>query len=607
MKAATFGWLDSLKRIDATLAGRKAVRLQVWIFLIPLFTLFTWLCFRESLPISRAHLFFTALISQVLCALAYWATRSFVINRAGKHSTLKLFGWYALFTLPIEIGKDLVLGIPTGWHTDLPVIWLVIPTSCLIVAIWVTLSNLSVNWFAAARVTLGEQRAVEATLSSTRFKLRSQLAADLERLRAQVQESLVPTIEKLRERLRAQAHPEDSTLLKSASEIREFCELEVRALSHQIAERQVTLDAPQATSRLGFVPAVLTIVRNGDISLNQMFAVMLSLAIPYALNAAGLQAVFVTVVGLIVGFGILRLIDPTRRRLFGNGGASSFFSALVMYLGISVFGVWVLNELLPLYPSLWDYVDTLWWLLPAILIFVWAILGFVFGANHVLSASLDKVRSANESLVRENQRLLGLAASTRNRIYRLLHGAIQGRLAAVSLALTAIVNESDEQRREELMTQAVDQIALAEADLRHAFDERREDQSTQSRLDTMVAAWRNLLQIQLDVPGAATTLLDEFELFGDEVLSAIQEGITNAHRHSHARSVSVAVTLDAAGELRLSITNDVANESGSANAREGGTGLEQIAIGAKSLTFARDASQANLTAVWQLPTNRSDR
>ncbi|MDE2387050.1 MAG: hypothetical protein KGL77_05085 [Actinomycetales bacterium] len=527
-------------------------------------------------------------------------------SRCGKYSTLKLFGWYALFALPSEIYKDLALGVSSQWTTEHPVIWLVVPTSCVVVAIWVTLSSLTVKWFSAARVSLGELRMVEASLSKTRLKLRTQLTNDLERLRAQVQEALVPTIETLRERLRAQSHNENSTLLKSASEIRDFCELEVRALSHQIAERKVSLDEPQSSSRLGFLPATLTIVRNGDITLNRMFAVILSLGVPYALNSAGIQAVFVTVLGLTLGFAILRVIDPTRRRLFGNSGAASFFSALLMYLSISVVGVWLLNRLLPLYPSLWDYVDTLAWLLPAMLIFLWLILGFAFGANDVLRASIGKLRAANESLVRENQRLLGLAAATRNRIYRLLHGAIQGRLAAVSLALTAIVSETDEKRRDELMTQAIDQIALAEADLRHAFDERREDAAAQSRLDTMVAAWRNLLEIRMEMPSAAIRLFDSHELFGDQVLSAIQEGITNAHRHSHARSVSVAVTLDADGELRLSIVNDVANAS-VLDAREGGTGLEQIAAGAKAFDFAIGEGAATLTAVWQVPTSQSGR
>jgi signal transduction histidine kinase len=558
------------------------------------------------LPISREHLIWVDVTSQAISFFIYLGTRRFVFNRAGRHSTLKLFGWYALFALPSEIYKDIALGVSTKWSTDHPVIWLVVPTSCAVVAIWVTLSNLTVNWFSAARVALGELKMIEASLSKTRFKLRTQLTNDLERLRAQVQEALVPTIETLRERLRAQSHTEDSTLLKSASEIRDFCELEVRALSHEIAERGVTIDAPQTSSRLGFVTAALTVVRNGDITLNRMFAAILSLGIPYALNSSGIQAVFVTVLGLTIGYAILRLIDPTRRRVFGSKGAGSFFSALMMYLSISVIGVWALNELLPLYPSLWDYVDTLSWLLPAMLIFLWVILGFVFGANDVLQASIDKLRAANEALAHENERLQTLVTAARNRIYRLLHGAIQGRLAAVSLALTAIVNENDEKRREALMAQAVDQIALAEADLRNAFDVHREDEAAQSRLENMAAAWRNLLEIRLDVPSAVIKLLDESELLGGLVLTAIQEGITNAHRHAHARSVSVALSVVGECELRLNIVNDVAIASVVA-AREGGTGLEQIAAGAKAFDFAIVEGAATLTAVWQVPTNQSGR
>ena len=599
MKAKSGQIAVALNRLDASLAGAKAARLEVWFFVGPLFVFFTWIAFRESLPISREHLLAVDLLGQLVTFATYRFTRGFVTKRAGQSSVAKLLIWYLVVSLPSELMKDYLLGIPTDWHPDRPVLWLVVPLSCMIAGIWLLFANLAVNWFSAARDSLGQLKAAEKKLKETRSQLREQLNLELEKLRTQVESTLVPEIERLRQKLRNGNHLEDSVLLTRAAEIRSFCDHEVRALGREITERREQALQGAASKRLGFLPALLIIVRNGDISLNKLFIVMLTLAIPYATNSAGYQAVLVTAIGLSAGYVILRLVDPLRRKLFGNTGVASFGSGLVMYLSISWMGVWILNLGLPLYASLWDYIDTLWWLLPVILVFVWLVLGFVFGANDVLKASIEEIAETNLKLVADNQKMQSMAVLARKRVYKLLHGSVQGRLAAVSLALTAMVDEQNNGTRQRLLHQALEQMLLAEVDLKNAFGDTQDTVSVQARIEAIVAAWRNLLRIDVHGVDQISGVLEAKSPLTDEVVNAFQEGITNAHRHSRASSLNVAFEVSAEGLLTMRLVNDV-NVSVALDKQSPGTGLEHIASGAYDLAFRSLANQAELFASWQL-------
>ena len=614
----------TLNRLDVTLAGDKAVTLKAWLFVGPLFALFTWIAYRDALHLSAGQLLVLGTVAQIITFGTYVLTRGIVARRSGQRSAVTLFGWYLLVSLPSELIKDALLGISADWQPDRPILWLVVPSSCLIGAVWLTLANLAVNWFSAARDSLGQLRSVEATLNETRTKLTSQLTAELERLREQVEAALVPEIERLRQRLRSSDYLEDSVLLKSAAEIRAFCDQEVRELGREIAHRREAAVTARPSKRLGVGSAIRIIAQSSDTSLSRLYLVMMSLALPYATNSSGYQAILVTGVALTLGYLLVLAVDSLRRKFFAGRAMSNFISSLLMYLAVSFVGVWALRAGLPLYPALDDYVDSLWFLVPAILIFVWAVLGFVFGANQVLKATLNLVAETNEQLAIENHRLQTQAVATRKRVYQLLHGAIQGRLAAVSLALTALVGETDEQKRKDLLAQAVEQIALAESDLKNAFVESPDALAFENRIRDIVGAWRNLLTLEVQVPAVVSRVLKVNRFVADEVLNAIREGITNAHRHASATRVVIRLELVEPNQLEpsrleLRLFNDVRGGTAIAarsvtaatptmaaepesNANRG-TGLEQIEISATELRFSSSDERAELFASWNLALN----
>ena len=604
MKSQFHALARGITRLDQTLAGKKAASLEAWVFLGPVFLFFTWIAFRESLAVAPERLLAIDFFSQLLTFASYVLTRGFVANRKGTNSAKKLLTWYMLVSLPSELLKDFLLGISTEWRPDRPVLWLVVPTSCMIAAIWIALANLAVNWFAAARDSLGELRGVEATLIDSRSKLSSLLAAELESLRAQVQSVLVPEIENLREKLRSKNYLEDSALLSAAAQIRGFCDSEVRELGREIATRRERAIQTKVSRSLGVLPALKIVVQSGENSLTRIYVVMLSLAIPYAMNASGYQAVFVTAVGLTLGFFVLIPVEKRRRRLFAGSTWANITSSFVMYASISLVGVGVLHAGLPLYRSLGSYIESLWFLLPGILVFVWAVLGFVFGANQVLTATLNLLAQTNAQLITENDRLQAEAGVARKRLYRLLHGAVQGRLAAVSLALTALVAEPGEARRQELLNQAIEQIGLAERDLKNAFVESDLSSPFRDRIAEVVAAWRNLLAIEVVMSDVAVRLLNENWSLADAILSAAQEGITNAHRHAQARNVLLQLECGSDETLILRLVNDVHENQKSFEELRQGTGLGQIAVDAADLKFTAFEDRVELVAAWKVPKNR---
>lgn len=602
MRILTLGWFARLAEFDRQLNGARAARFGVWWFLGPLFFFFTWMSFSQSIHIPREKLAVIGLVNFAIAFISYAVTRGLVVNRGGRYSTFTLFAWYALYIVPSEVYKSIALGIPTSWSPDAPVLWLSLPTSCVVVAVWTLIANLAVNWFSQTREKLGELRSVEAQLEHQRDRVAKQILMDQEQLRLEVTQELTPAIERLSERLNKKRTQSAETLSKLAEDIRSFCDREVRLLSHKIAHAGVDQPGTSKPVRLGVLASTLEVFRRGDVSLDTLFAVMCVIAVPYSLNQSGYQAVAVVAIGLLAGYALLRVLDGMRRRTFGNVGKASFWSGLVMYLSVTAIGLITLNSLLPIYPSLAAFVNVTNWLLPVMLIFVWLILGWVVGAGRLVeNISVDLARF-NRELEVSNQSLISQAVAVRQRVYRILHGSVQGRLASVSLALTAMVGR-DSKAQLELMEQAIEQLRLAELELKHAFDNQHDERPTAEILVEITGAWRNLIDIQLQTEPDALAQLDRHAALRAEVVAAVQEGITNAHRHAAASTVKVELRHHARDNLSLVISNS-AHEfmQGVESTRSDGSGLGSIAVSAAYLNFELQDGQAILTARWSIPT-----
>ena len=249
----------------------------------------------------------------------------------------------------------------------------------------------------------------------------------------------------------------------------------------------------------------------------------------------------------------------------------------------------------PLYPQLVGFIEQLWLLLPLMLVFIWVVAGWTFGARELLRESEVELAESNQAVELENRRLRQQAASARARLYRLLHGSVQGRLAAVSLALTALANEETPARSADLLEQAQQQLAAAERELAGAFDAQPGVVGVDEQWSELQSRWRNLIAISLTTSPEAWQALGANPDLAREVLAALQEGITNAYRHARADRLEIELGIED-DELRLVMTNPVNDQQATSTE---GTGLDGIALSASTVKFDRGQDFATLTATWK--------
>lgn len=586
-------------RIDGQLAGSKATRLSVLFLLIPLFALFNWVAYRETISVDSETLLSVALFAPFLNALGYLAMSPFIARRRGPWSPLVLILSYAVLNLPSELFKVLWLQMPwtapgreleTG-PTAIPVIL----TSALIASFWFTVANLGVNWLIETRNTIALLRSGQNQLVDLRDQASGRLSSELELLKNQIETSIGQTLARLTDRINSLA-PQDPTGLVGASvDIREFCNQEVRAISRQIASQQIASRVDQEPSR-NLKLVLKTILNTADVKPLNLLLALLVVAIPYAFNNAGPLALQVVLVGLAIGFGVVSIADKVRRRWFGILGWRSLLSGLLMYLVIAIVGTHLLNSFLPLFPKLVGFTETLEWLLPVILTVLWALIGGISGAQGAVLLTTSRLASQNIELQQETTRLQQMVKEAQQRAYRLLHGSVQGRLAAVSLALIAARDELDPAKAANLLHDARVQMKQAREDLSKIFanPESAVEFEFEREMQRLLRTWQNLLVIDYrhDRVSQQTTS----HLLEQEVLSAVQESITNAYRHSGA--TAVAINLKSLDDfIQLEVSNDVSRGASSGESLKG-TGLSQIAKTASDLEFGKLDSNAVLKVTW---------
>lgn len=588
--------LAGLRRLDQLLSGKKATNPKIWLFLTPLFFWFNWLCFASYFGEDVAQSVLFCLTLPTLHMVLWLALAPAIARRSGRLSPMLLLGLTALSQVPSEFLKFEWLGISWQPEPDKPFAIQVVFTSILIALAWMFLMLLTVEWFEASRARLGRLRAVRADLAGLRSQLSMRLTADLQLLRAQIAESLTPTIEQLRARLEVASSSQK--LFGLAQDIRSFCDREVRELSHQISSGVDAAQPIRPGGRQGLFATSAQVFRRGNVSLEFVAGMLLLVAAPYAINIAGYQTLILVVVGIGLGYLVARPIERLRRRLVsGSPAVVSFFSGIVMLVCVSELGLLVVRSLEPLYPNLAGFIDLLWFLLPIMLVFIWVVAGWTFGVRDLLRATELDLAESNSALETENRRLRQQASAARARLYRLLHGSVQGRLAAVSLALTALANDATQAPSGELLEQAHAQLVAAELELAGAFDEQPEPADMDEQWRDLQARWRNLIALSLSASEPARQALANDQALARDVLAALQEGITNAYRHARAERLEIDLNTDG-DELRLTMTNPVEAGKPADEQTTSGTGIERIAQGAYSVKFDRGQDFATLTATW---------
>ena len=149
---------------------------------------------------------------------------------------------------------------------------------------------------------------------------------------------------------------------------------------------------------------------------------------------------------------------------------------------------------------------------------------------------------------------------------------------------------------DELLTQARQQLAVAEVELRDTLsaDAWQTSLDLRRELDDLWAGWRNLVSIEYDLDPQAIDLLGNRTELAHAVLDAARECITNAVRHGRATSVDIRI------ELRKGVRLIVSNDGKQIDRLVPGFGVSSISATGADFEFSKDGEKTTVCFAWNI-------
>lgn len=191
----------------------------------------------------------------------------------------------------------------------------------------------------------------------------------------------------------------------------------------------------------------------------------------------------------------------------------------------------------------------------------------LFGSQEM---ALENFEATKVDLEREHLQI-------QRQMSHLLHGPVQGNLAALTLALrvhAAAEHEEFSAGQREVIMRSTALIDESLRTLREILDEpERGTVDVGARLVELTRAWRGLMTITLDMPAEVLSVSRADPGLLQDALDAVEEGITNASRHGDARNLDIKIRLLVTGEVEVVLLNDGRPVSGVVSA---GFGLKAI-------------------------------
>jgi signal transduction histidine kinase len=168
----------------------------------------------------------------------------------------------------------------------------------------------------------------------------------------------------------------------------------------------------------------------------------------------------------------------------------------------------------------------------------------------------------------------------RDQVSLVLHGSVQGRLTAVSLALRTHIDEvkaGGHPDQRQLLERVTLMLERALEDVQSVFAGEPPPESIDTRMQVMKAQWLGLLDISWGVSPRAAEVLGADPDCAAWVYEILGEAITNASRHGGAGSIHLRIDVDheTGGWLVISAIDDGAGPT--VDLREG-LGTERVRV-----------------------------
>ncbi len=190
-----------------------------------------------------------------------------------------------------------------------------------------------------------------------------------------------------------------------------------------------------------------------------------------------------------------------------------------------------------------------------------AFAGVSLEADRQLRLMQDELRDANDASQAAIAVLNETGRTLRDQVSHVLNGVLQGRLAAVSIALQAHIDDlgrGGHPSTERLVEQVTALLHLADQDIAEIVTEPVQPPRIDEALHRLRSRWAGLLTVGWDIEPAAQALLDDDIILLQWANEVIDHAVRNSSRHGGAAGLTILVSASGVviGWLRIRIQDN---------------------------------------------------
>lgn len=485
--------------------------------------------------------------------------------------------------------------------------WAVISVSAVIVAAWILMGHLALSLLISNFEHLRELQVKNAQLQMLTETAADDLRRHRESLQFEITERVHRVLDRISEQLSKlyfQADP--AAILATAQNIREASEVDIRALSHELAEPVKTDFLPKVPKNRIDWRTFFRIGGNASANIPWVASVGALMAFSMAIAIGNGITFLVVAIALAIGLPALWLVDMLRNRLTADWPTwIRILSVPLEYVGMALLGVEIVRVFTRDIEQLQESLVLFSIAVPVGAVVIWSLIFAIRGFSNAIEGRAKVLERTSSELQVTLDRLQGQLRDVRNRLARLLHGSVQGRLASVSLALAATAGQNDKALADEMGNRARAQLELARKDLAEAFSDERSLPIFSLALDELLAGWAGLIESNLIISEEIKSLLDSDQVLGEIVIHAVQECFTNAVRHGSARQIEFVFSIAEGSprSLKMTATND---GNASAEIIKPGLGWQTMVADAQALEVSRGEGTFEISLTWMLATTAAN-
>ena len=555
--------------------GRWAISLRAWLLIA---LLMQWPSYaRNSVPANLTPTWAIGIgILRVLAAglVLLVADQTYLRHRADKPAALGVViaTWIAAGMATMAVQSAALIYLDAGGIT--PSRWVVSSaTFAARSALCAYYFGLRDHW----NRSVVELESSADRLSHLRAISRASLADIRARVRSIIVDQVLPSIRQLQRDLAQQGASASSERLLQLSRIAEtYAQGIVRDASHKVSDLappgprgpqdpQDTQDSSLAATRRSRGRPLLLSVRWSGL-------VLLVTVVPPALTAPPDDPAMPILFAIALVLGLLALGAWVQSRLAGRAHSQTTAWSLCWITGTAAAGVSgaAAAGVLPARLSTPVPLLTLFCIVLVLVLLASSIdrhFRGIRGQADELATVLAEVTAINETLQED-------IAAEKRRVALLLHGPVQGRLAAVALLLRLEAGDdapgSSRTHVRERCLSVLDQVVV---DLTHVLDGTFDDeQPLNDRLGQLAARWRGLVTVSISADPSVISSVSEDPVLRLWTFDIVEEGINNAVTHGNATRIDVTIRADD-GLLEVCVSDD---GTGCSEGSSPGLGLASI-------------------------------